>query len=166
MTHPLVLFPDDVVSAAQESHRFWYPKGPFTSVSLVQWAVESAYGHSEPPDSDNPFGIKAVFGQPYVIAMTREVIHGLSEHIPQHFAKYTSLTQAFNAHARLLATSPIYAAAQHTKTPDDYIRAMAPHYATAPNYAEVLLAVMKHQNLYRFDIPIQNQTITSSPPNS
>ena len=147
-------FPPDVVAGAQESHKHYYPKGPYASVSLAQWAVESAYGHDEPAGSDNPFGIKAVAGQPYVISMTREVIHGMSEHIPQHFAKYSSLTEAFDAHARLLATSPIYAEAQRATNPDDYVRAMAKHYATAPNYSSVLLAVMKSQNLYQFDLPV------------
>jgi flagellum-specific peptidoglycan hydrolase FlgJ len=144
-------FPADVIAAAQAAHRLYFPKGPYVSVSLAQWAVESAYGHDEPPGSDNPFGIKAVAGQPYVISMTREVVNGLSEHIPQHFAKYASLTDAFDAHARLLATSPIYAEAQRATNPESYVRAMAKHYATAPNYADVLLAVMKSQDLYRFD---------------
>ena len=155
----LAVFPQDVITAAQASHRLYYPKGPFVSVSLAQWAVESAYGHDEPIDSDNPFGIKAAAGQPYVISMTHEVINGINEKLPQRFAKYASLTDAFNAHARLLATSPIYAAAQAAPTPDDYVRAMAPRYATAPNYAAVLLAVMKTQNLYRFDVPVQSQSI-------
>lgn len=148
-------FPADVVAAAQASHSKYYPKGPYASVSLAQWAVESAYGHDEPPGSNNPFGIKAVAGQPYVISMTREVINGISEHIPQHFAKYFSLTEAFDAHAKLLATSPIYAEAQAATTPEAYVRAMAKPYATAPNYPDVVLAVMKSQNLYQFDRPVQ-----------
>ena len=156
-------FPPDVIAAAQASHKLYFPKGPYASVSLAQWAIESAYGHDEPPSSDNPFGIKAVAGQPYVISMTREVIKGISEHIPQHFAKYTSLTDAFDAHAKLLATSPIYAEAQRTSNPDDYVRAMAKHYATAPNYAAVILAVMKSQNLYPFDEPVAPPAAFTTP---
>lgn len=146
-------FPLDVIAAAQKSHDHYFPKGPYVSVSLAQWAIESARGHDEPPNSNNPFGIKATAGQPYVISMTREVIKGVSQHIPQHFAKYTSLADAFDAHARLLATSPIYAEAQRATNPQDYVRAMAKHYATAPNYAEIILAIMKSQNLYQFDAP-------------
>jgi hypothetical protein len=153
----LAEIPSDVIAAAQAAHKLYFPRGPFVSVTLAQWAVESAWGHDEPAGSDNPFGIKAVAGQPYVISMTREVINGISETIPQRFAKYASLTDAFEAHAKLLATSPIYAAAQRATNPDDYVRAMAPHYATAPNYAAVLLAVMRTQNLYRFDVPVKAQ---------
>lgn len=155
----LAQFPADVIAAADAAHTLYYPRGPYASVSLAQWAVESAYGHSEPPDSNNPFGIKAIPGQAYVVAMTREVLHGQSVTIPQHFAKYSSLTEAFDAHAKLLATSPIYAAAQIAKTPDAYVAEMALHYATAPNYAAVLLALMRAANLYQFDEAVQTATI-------
>ena len=39
----------------------------------AQWAVESAWGASMPPGSNNPFGIKAAGGQPAVESLTREV---------------------------------------------------------------------------------------------
>lgn len=155
-------FPAAVILAAQESHKRYYPKGPFVSVTLAQWGIESAYGTREPTDSQNPFGIKAIPGQAYVVAMTREVLHGQSVTIPQHFAKYASLTEAFDAHAKLLATSPIYAEAQAATTPESYVRAMAKHYATAPNYADVLLSVMRAANLYQFDAPVQ--AAPASPP--
>lgn len=156
-------FPPDVVAAAQKSHDHYFPKGPYVSVSLAQWAIESAHGHDEPPNSNNPFGIKAVAGQPYVISMTREVIKGVSQHIPQHFAKYTSLADAFDAHDRLLATSPIYTEAQRATNPHDYVIAMAKRYATAPNYAEIVLAVMKSQNLYQFDVPHPIAAVSAKP---
>ena len=38
MTNP---FPSDVIAAAQSSHARFYPKGPFASITLAQWAVES-----------------------------------------------------------------------------------------------------------------------------
>ena len=48
------------------------------SVTVAQWAVESAWGASMPPGSNNPFGIKAVGDQPAVESPTREVINGES----------------------------------------------------------------------------------------
>ena len=33
-------FPSDVIAAAQLSHARFYPKGPFASIDLAQWAVE------------------------------------------------------------------------------------------------------------------------------
>lgn len=160
MTNP---FPAQVIVAAQAAHKTFYPLGPFASVTLAQWAVESDYGRAMPAGSNNPFGIKSFGDQPYVEAMTREVIGGVSEEIPQRFAKYASLTDAFVAHARLLATSSFYRAAQEAATPDAYVRAMAPRYATAPNYAEVLLSVMKEYNLYKYDLPVQGAKMSNIP---
>ena len=144
-------FPDDVIEAAKIAHKKYFPKGPYASVTLAQWAVESAYGREMPPGSNNPFGIKAVVGQPYVETLTREVIHGVSEKIEQKFAKYASIADAFEAHAKLLATSPIYAEAQAANTVESYVRAMAKHYATAPNYAAIILNIIRSFDLTLYD---------------
>src|SRR3954451_14996587 len=48
--------PPDVIQAAIVSHRRWNVPA---SVTLAQWVVESAWGASMPPGSNNPFGIKA-----------------------------------------------------------------------------------------------------------
>lgn len=148
------LFPADVVAAAQASEKLYYPLGPFASVSLAQWALESAYGRAEPPGSNNPFGIKAVRGQADVVSMTHETLHGVYVPLPQHFAKYVSLTDAFDAHAKLLATAPCYHAAQAAQTPDAYAMALQGVYATGiPGhpYGGALIAVMRSANLYQYD---------------
>jgi flagellum-specific peptidoglycan hydrolase FlgJ len=148
-------FPADVIDAAQESERKFYPYGPFVSVSLAQWALESAYGRAEPAGSENPFGIKAVAGQDYVVAWTHETLHGQYVAIPQHFAKYASLAEAFDAHASLLAHAPCYHAAQAAQTPDEYAMALQGIYATGiPGhpYGLALIAIMRSANLYQYDI--------------
>ena len=48
--------PDAVIRAAQASQTRW---GIPASVTLAQWALESAWGSRMPPGSNNPFGIKA-----------------------------------------------------------------------------------------------------------
>jgi len=147
-------FPAEVIAAAQESERRFYPYGPFVSVSLAQWALESAYGHAEPAESDNPFGIKAIAGQAEVVAETHETLHGVYVELPQMFAKYASLADAFDAHAKLLATAPRYHAAQAAQTPDAYAMALQGVYATGiPGhpYGLALIAIMKSANLYQYD---------------
>lgn len=147
-------FPDDVIAAAQASEKLYWPMGPFVSVSLAQWALESAYGRAEPDGSDNPFGIKAVPGQPYVVQMTHETLHGVYVALPQHFAKYGSLEEAFDAHAKLLATAPCYHAAQAAQTPDAYAMALQGIYATGiPGhpYGLALIAIMRSADLYQYD---------------
>jgi hypothetical protein len=147
-------FPADIVEAAQRSYAKYFPKGPYASVTIAQWAVESAYGKAEPQDSNNPFGIKAIAGQPYVTSLTREVLRGQTIEIPQKFAKYPSVEEAFEAHAKLLATAPIYKEAQQATTVEGYVRAMAKHYATAPNYADVILGLIHKANLTQYDLPV------------
>jgi flagellum-specific peptidoglycan hydrolase FlgJ len=147
-------FPAEVVAAAQASEETYYPLGPFVSVSLAQWALESAYGKDEPAGSNNPFGIKAVAGQADVVSMTHETLHGVYVALPQLFAKYDSLADAFDAHAKLLATAPCYHAAQAAQTPDAYAQALQGVYATGiPGhpYGLALIAIMKGFNLYQYD---------------
>jgi hypothetical protein len=37
-------FPQDVINAAKAAEAAFYPKGPFVSIILAQWALESGYG--------------------------------------------------------------------------------------------------------------------------
>lgn len=145
-------FPKDVIAAGQKASRA-YPRVP-VSVSLAQWALESAYGHAEPKDSDNPFGIKALPGQPSVIAMTHETLHGKYIELPQHFRKFASIDEAFMAHAKLLATAPVYHKAQAAKTADEFAMALQGVYATGiPGhpYGVALIKIMRVADLYKLD---------------
>ena len=51
------ILPPEVIEAARASQTRW---GIPASVTLAQWIVESAWGSAMPPDSNNPFGIKAL----------------------------------------------------------------------------------------------------------
>lgn len=149
------LFPPDVIAAAQASEKLYRPLGPFVSVSLAQWALESAYGRDEPAGSNNPFGIKAVAGRANVVAWTHETLQGRYVEIPQHFAKYDSLTDAFDAHAKLLATSPIYKICQEATTVAEYCMGLQGRYATGiPGhpYGTTLLAIIHAANLTQYDL--------------
>jgi flagellum-specific peptidoglycan hydrolase FlgJ len=147
-------YPEEIILAATAAENAYYPYGPFVSVSLAQWALESAYGRAEPVGSNNPFGIKAVAGQAEVVSMTHETLHGHYVEIPQAFAKYDNVAEAFMAHARLLATSPWYRAAQHAQTADEYAQCLQGIYATGiPGhpYGEALIVIMKGADLYQYD---------------
>lgn len=149
------IFPSEIIDAAQAAEKSYYPRGPFVSVSLAQWALESAYGTAEPEGSNNPFGIKAVPGQPSVTAWTHETLHGVYVRIPQQFAKYADVQMAFQQHAKLLATAPCYHAAQAAQTPDDYAMALQGVYATGiPGhpYGLALIGIMKSADLYQYDV--------------
>ncbi|WP_176331923.1 glycoside hydrolase family 73 protein, partial [Burkholderia vietnamiensis] len=90
----------DAMAAARQSQA---KTGVPWLVTFAQWALESGFGKKMPAGSNNPFGIKAKAGQPYVEAMTNEFINGKMTRVTQRFAKFDSLADAFEQHAKLLA---------------------------------------------------------------
>jgi hypothetical protein len=139
----------EVIEAAMESKKKWQVPA---SVTIAQWAVESAWGASMPPDSNNPFGIKAVPPQPAVESMTREVEGGVSVFKPQPFRKFDSITEAFDLHGKLLATNPVYKGAMAQKdNPEAFADALTGVYATDPNYGTMLKFVIKNYGFIQLD---------------
>ena len=149
--------PPDIASAATASQVRW--KVP-ASITLAQWVVESAWGASMPPDSNNPFGIKAAFGQPGVDAGTREVIQGQDVSIVAKFRKFENLSEAFDLHGKLLATNRVYAPAMaQAADPDAFADALTGVYATDPKYGMTLKWVMRTYNFGQY-----NQMAEAKPP--
>jgi hypothetical protein len=141
--------PTDVADAAIASRKKWTVPA---SVTVAQWAVESAWGAAMPTGSNNPFGIKAVGDQPAVESPTREVIKGESVTITARFRMFDSLTQAFDEHGRLLATAPVYKEAmKHVDQPEAFADALTGVYATDPNYGFTLKWVMENYGLSQYD---------------
>ena len=142
-------FPAEVIAAAQTAQA--RTKIP-AAITLAQWAIESGYGKHMPAGSNNPFGIKAAAGQPYVEARTREVVGGRTIYIDARFRKFASLDDAFKKHGELLATGRPYA---HARTliadPDKFADALTGVYATDPNYGTLLKSVMRSADLYQYD---------------
>ena len=83
--------PADVADAAVASRRRWSVPA---SVTVAQWAVESAWGAAMPPGSNNPFGIKAVGDQPAVESPTREVINGENVVVTAKFRVFESIVSS------------------------------------------------------------------------
>ena len=132
--------PPDVVEAAVASRLKWSVPA---SITMAQWAVESAWGAAMPPGSNNPFGIKARPGEPAVDAMTKEFEEGQMVTKPQPFRKFDSLADAFDAHGKLLATGNPYKKAMAVKDdPDAFADALTGVYATDPNYGTTLKYVI------------------------
>src|ERR1019366_1202343 len=155
----------DIIAAAQASQAKW---GIPAAISLAQYGIESAWGTREPPGSNNGFGIKAVAGQPSVTVPTHEFVGGRYVTIDAAFAAYPSVAGAFDAHAELLATSHYYAAARAavaggiTETSTDaFANALTGVYATAPHYGVSLIALMKADNLYQYNLA---PTLAATPP--
>lgn len=153
----------EIIAAAQESQR---ETNVWASVEIAQFGIESAWGTKMPAGSNNPFGIKAVAGQPYVEARTREVINGQSVYVTARFAKYANFAEAFKAHAKLLSTSHYYAEAmKHAYRSADpsaerFIDGLGA-YATDPSYRSTLKGLCRQLHLYQYDtLP---ETVPSTP---
>jgi hypothetical protein len=141
--------PPDVADAAIASRKRWSVPA---SVTVAQWAVESAWGASMPPGSNNPFGIKAVGDQPAVDSATREVVNGANEVITAKFRVFDSIAQAFDEHGRLIATAPVYGDAMKQKQdPEAFADALTGVYATDPTYGYTLKWVMENYGLLQYD---------------
>jgi peptidoglycan hydrolase-like protein with peptidoglycan-binding domain len=139
----------DVIAAAEAAQHKW---GVPASVTLAQFILESGAGRHMPQGSNNPFGIKARTGEPSVAAPTHEVIGGRSVAITANFRKYTSFAEAFDAHARLLATGKPYIAAMRVKDdPNRFADALTGVYATDPQYGSKLRSIMLRDDLYQYD---------------
>jgi flagellum-specific peptidoglycan hydrolase FlgJ len=148
-------FPAAIIEAAQVSHKKYWPRGPFVCVTLAQWALESGYG-KHASGLNNYFGIQAnkdqlAAGQ-YTMRWSREEDpNGVSSPKNEPFANYTSVTDCFDAHARLL-TSPHYELCVKAQTPEQYCAALKErNYATAHNYVAALLSIIRTHNLKQYD---------------
>ena len=141
--------PSAAIAAAQAAERKY---GIFASVQLAQWALESAWG-DKVTGRFNYFGIKALHDQPGVMCETHEVFAGVDCITHARFRDFTSEIDAFDAHAALLATgAPYKLAMQHKSDLVMFVRLMAVHYATDPEYAAKLMAIIKGNDLTRYDV--------------
>lgn len=143
----------DLILGAREAERTY---GVPASVSLAQWALESGWGKSMPVGSNNPFGMKARKNEtgPTVMSRTREVDKNGKEYfIDAPFRKFKDMAEAFEEHAKLVGTAPVYALAR-TKLPDvnAFVDALGPIYATDPHYAALIKSIMKTNNLYIYNV--------------
>ena len=121
------------------------------AVTLAQYQLESKSGKKMPVGSNNPFGIKAsksdIASGHFVEAMTTEVINGVEIRLLQKFKKFDSLADAFDAHAKLLATSKYYAKARaNAGDKNAYADALTGVYATDPEYGAKLKKLMRPGN--------------------
>jgi hypothetical protein len=120
--------PDAVQWALQEQDKYGIP----AAVTLAQFGLESSFGQHMPKGSNNPFGMHAAAGQDYVVGTDWDAN---GKRVPTKFRKFKSLEEAFEAHAKLLATGAAYAEARkHEDDPRAFADALTGHYATDPQY--------------------------------
>jgi flagellum-specific peptidoglycan hydrolase FlgJ len=142
-------FPPTVIQSALASQNKWSIPA---AIILAQWSLESDFGRAMPPGSNNPFGIKAVPGQEFVLARTPEYVNGKRIFVEAKFRRFASIAEAFDQHGKLLATAQCYVRARSLITdPNAFAHALQGIYATDPQYANKLIARMKEYDLYKYD---------------
>lgn len=149
-------YPPDIIAAAQATGRPKVAKGPFPSATLAQWRLESNWGKAL-SGKNNYFGIKANRAQidagNATSRWTQEFTTSEYVKVMAWFADYPTVEACFAAHTTLL-TTPHYLACQNAPTTFDYCRALQKcGYATAPNYADVLISIIQSNKLDQYDNP-------------
>ncbi|MDX2218637.1 MAG: flagellar assembly peptidoglycan hydrolase FlgJ [Burkholderiales bacterium] len=111
-----------------------------------QAALESGWGKREIRAADgspsfNLFGIKA--GKSWtgktIEVTTTEYVNGVAQKVKAKFRAYASYAEGFADYAKLISTSPRYAASRHAGSAIEFARALQQGgYATDPLYAQKL----------------------------
>lgn len=154
-------------SAAVSAQQSELLTGVPASITLAQAAIESGWGKHHIGKANNYFGIKAFnasngtvntgsIAKNYVDVRTREHLHGEDIIITDHFRKYDNMTDSFTDHGLFLRQNNRYHQAlenyAQTGNADDFAHGLqAAGYATDPNYAHLLIKVMKKYNLYQYN---------------
>ncbi|MGE5111889.1 MAG: glycoside hydrolase family 73 protein [Acidobacteriaceae bacterium] len=143
-------FLQQAIAAAEASSK---SSGLLVGVTVAQAAIESAWGNSElSRKANNYFGIKA-HGKHTVLEMpTTEVINGVAQKVTARFASYRNMAECFTCRDQLITNGAVYAEARtNARDPELFVRDLAKHWATDPNYAEKILKIYRENNLSNLD---------------
>jgi flagellar rod assembly protein/muramidase FlgJ len=119
--------------------------------TLAQGALESAWGSSALATKGfNLFGVKAdaSWRGATLLLQTNEHLSGKDVTVVAKWRKYANWGECMLDHAKFFHNNPRYAQALKTTDPIEFaLRVSESGYATDPNYADKLIAVMKSNNL-------------------
>jgi flagellum-specific peptidoglycan hydrolase FlgJ len=124
------------------------------SVTLAQAFVESAQGRHAP--GNNFFGMKGKGTAGSQLLYTKEQDPKTKRiyTIRAPFRKYNNAEESFEDHARLLSTAPRYKAAMAVRSNGEAFarEIQKAGYATALNYADALIKIIRTYKLAQFDV--------------
>ena len=124
------------------------------SVCIAQAILESGWG-KYCIGNYNYFGRKWNGWGNYVRQQTTEYIDGEYVTIYDKFQSYSSLEEAIQDWCLLMREEPCYAEAlsvwEDTWDVEEFVKAMSPVYATAPDYANKIIATIRANDLKAYD---------------
>ncbi|OTN75127.1 hypothetical protein A5886_000197 [Enterococcus sp. 8G7_MSG3316] len=129
----------------------------YASVMIAQAILESGWGRSSLSKAPNYnlFGVKGSYNGQTVYMSTLEYLNGQWVTMSEPFRQYPSYTQSFQDNASVIRSNSYYSGAWKSNT-SSYLDATAwltGRYATAPNYASSLNAVIQQYGLTKYDTP-------------
>jgi archaellin len=143
--------------------------GAPASVILAQAILETGWGRQSGPGANNYFGIKASerpdgsinYGQiasGWTWAWTKEWDGAAYVDAHERFRAYQTMADSFRDLGDLYTQNARYAAAlQQRADPREFARRIAQAgFATAPDYADRLIQLMDEQNLYQYDLKLDD----------
>ena len=146
-------FLKSLISGAQLANKKF---GVPASVSMAQAILESTWGRSGLAKKGfNLFGIKAdsSWKGPSVTMPTTEYIHGIKTKVNALFRKYDSFSESLEDHGSFLMRNKRYKPAFEHTDGCEFCREIAKAgYATDPNYASLLISLIKQYNLKQYDV--------------
>lgn len=122
------------------------------SVTLAQAVLETGWGKDV--EGNNLFGVKAdaSWHGPVVMVDTHEFIKGTKTPLVDKFRLYKSWDDSVRDHAQFIKNNPRYAPCFKETTGEGWARALqAAGYATDPDYADNLIAVMRGRKMDQYD---------------
>ncbi|CAB3731240.1 glycoside hydrolase family 73 protein [Paraburkholderia rhynchosiae] len=149
-------FINAIASAAQASAALTNIPAGFV---VADAALESGWGSSGlTRNAMNLFGVKADkswTGSTYAVP-TREFLNGQWTMVNALFRKYSDWLGSIQDHAAFLINNPRYAPAFLTTDSASFAKAVAAAgYATDPQYAQKIIAILNAHNLASLDAPVQ-----------
>lgn len=132
-------------AARAAAHASSTESGLPAAVTVAQAALESAWGASRlSREANNYFGIKYRPGcnEDFIELPTREECNGTLTQTTARFARFASIEACFRARDHIILTLPCYSEARACcGSPEQFMAALAKHWATDLTYAAKLTAV-------------------------
>jgi flagellum-specific peptidoglycan hydrolase FlgJ len=124
------------------------------SFTIAEAALESGWGAVAP--GNNLFGVKAdaSWKGPIAETWTREYLRETDQwvKVPARWRAYDNWLGSIGDHAAFLRSNPRYSNAFRASTVSEFVeRVAAAGYATDPQYAQKIMAVIQAHNLTRWD---------------
>lgn len=148
-------FIESIAPAAQQMQKQY---GVLASISIAQAILESEWGNSELSSVyNNLYGMKGDSLENTVLLSTKEFYNGEWVTVQAGFKVYDSWASSVKDHASLIANGTTWNADQYApvlqaKTYREAAQALQDcGYATDPDYANKLIAVIEQNTLYNYD---------------